>query len=102
MLHSPRASFCSYVYSILKVLNSVIPIQKNDIIESFSELENTSRQINSDNLTEENPSLVLKITLTKFYFMAFCLHNLRIQKLWYSLRFQIDFLVEIQKEVKTL
>jgi len=65
MLHSPRASFCSYVYSILKVLNSVIPIQKNDIIESFSELENTSRQINSDNLTEENPSLNLANWISK-------------------------------------
>jgi len=65
MLHSPRASFCSYVYSMLKVLNSVIPIQKNDIIESFSELENTSRQINSDNLTEENPSLNLANWISK-------------------------------------
>ena len=65
MLHSPRASFCSYIYSILKVLNSVIPLRKDDIIESFSELENTSRQINSDNLTEENPSLNLANWISK-------------------------------------
>ena len=58
-LHSPRASFSGYVYSILKVLNSVIPIQKNDILESLEQLEKTSQKINSNNLTETNPSLEL-------------------------------------------
>jgi len=57
--HSPRASFVSYVYSILKVLNSVIPIKKQDIIESLEQLEETAKQISSDNLTETNPSLNL-------------------------------------------
>ena len=58
-LHSPRASFSGYVYSILKVLNSVIPIQKNDILESLEQLEKISQKINSNNLTEINPSLEL-------------------------------------------
>ena len=58
-LHSPRASFSGYVYSILKVLNSVIPIKKNDILESLEQLEKTSQKINSNNLTETNPSLEL-------------------------------------------
>jgi len=58
-LHSPRASFSGYVYSILKVLNSVIPIQKNDILESLEQLEKTSQKINSNNLTETNTSLEL-------------------------------------------
>ena len=57
--HSPRASFVSYVYSILKVLNSVIPIKKQDIVESLEQLEETAKQISSDNLTETNPSLNL-------------------------------------------
>ena len=57
--HSPRASFVSYVYSILKVLNSVIPIKKQDIIESLEQLEETAKQISSDNLTKTNPSLNL-------------------------------------------
>jgi len=57
--HSPRASFIEYVYSILKVLNSIFPIQKSDIIESIKELESTSKQISSNNLTEKNPSLNL-------------------------------------------
>ena len=59
MLHSPRASFCRYVYSILKVLNSIIPIQKQDIIESLEKLEETSKKISSSNLTENNYSLNL-------------------------------------------
>ena len=58
-MHSPRASFCSYVYSILKALNSVIPVEKQDILESLAELEKMSQKINSSNLTETNPSLEL-------------------------------------------
>jgi len=58
-LHSPRSSFCGYVYSVLKVLNSVIPIQKHDILESIDEMEKISQKINSNNLTETNPSLEL-------------------------------------------
>jgi len=57
--HSPRASFSGYVYSILKVLNSVIPIKKNEILESLEQLEKTSQKINSNNLTETNTSLEL-------------------------------------------
>ena len=58
-IHSPRASFCKYVYSILKVLNSIIPIKKSDILESLSKLETTTKNINSKNLSEKNPSLQL-------------------------------------------
>jgi glucose/mannose-6-phosphate isomerase len=58
-IHSPRASFINYVYSILGTLNSIIPISKQDIIESISELQNLSKQINSSNLSKTNPSLEL-------------------------------------------
>ena len=58
-LHSPRSSFGRYVYSILKVFSSVIPIQTKDILESLAELEKTSQQISSNNLAETNPSLNL-------------------------------------------
>jgi len=64
MLHSPRASFCTYVYSILKALNSIIPIQSQDIIESLDKLEDLSKQISSSNLTENNPSLSLAEWIT--------------------------------------
>ena len=58
-IHSPRASFPSYVYSILKTLNSIIPITKQDITNSLEQLELTSKKILSSNLDDTNPSLDL-------------------------------------------
>ena len=57
--HSPRASFTSYLYTILKVLHTTLGIKQEDILESISELEKTSEKINSLNLTNSNPSLDL-------------------------------------------
>jgi glucose/mannose-6-phosphate isomerase len=59
MVHSPRSSFPSFVYSILHVLNSILPIKENDVIESIDKLEETSILISSSNLTSTNPSLKL-------------------------------------------
>jgi len=58
-IHSPRASFVSYVYSILGTLNSLIPIKKHDILESISKISKISKQIDSSNLYKSNPSLDL-------------------------------------------
>jgi glucose/mannose-6-phosphate isomerase len=58
-VHSPRASFINYVYSILHVLDSIIPIKKRDIFESISELSNLSKLISSSNLVSQNPALSL-------------------------------------------
>ena len=58
-IHSPRASFPSFAYSILKTLNSVIPIDKQEISRSLTLLENISQDISSRNLSETNPSLDL-------------------------------------------
>ncbi len=57
--HSPRASFTSYLYAILKVLYSTLEIKQQDILESIRELESLSKKIGSSNLTENNPSLCL-------------------------------------------
>jgi glucose/mannose-6-phosphate isomerase len=57
--HSPRASLPSFLYSILNVLENIMPIKKNDIIESISKLEQTQKLISSSNLNEKNPSLSL-------------------------------------------
>ena len=57
--HSPRASLPSFLYSILNVLENVMPIKKNDILESISKLEQTQKLISSTNLNEKNPSLSL-------------------------------------------
>ena len=58
-IHSPRASFPSYVYSILKTLNSIIPLKKQEIIDSLKQLELTSKEISSEVLSDKNPSVNL-------------------------------------------
>jgi len=60
MMHSnPRASFPAYVYSILKVLHSVIPVNKTCIENSISQMELLSEKISTQNLTTTNQSLAL-------------------------------------------
>lgn len=62
--HSPRASFTSYLYTMLKVLYATLEIKQQDILESIVELENLSKKINSSNLTKGNPSLNLAEWIT--------------------------------------
>jgi glucose/mannose-6-phosphate isomerase len=57
--HSPRASFTSYLYTMLNVLQSTLEIKQSDIFESIKKLEDLNREISSSNLTDENPSLSL-------------------------------------------
>jgi len=63
MYLSPRSSFPSFLFSMLRVLESVIPIKKEDIFESIRNLEDLQRTISS-NLTTDNPSLDLANWLT--------------------------------------
>jgi len=63
--HSPRASFTSYLYSILKVLYSTLKIKQEDILESITEMENLGEKISSSNLTDNNPSLDLAKWINK-------------------------------------
>ena len=58
-VHSPRASFTKFLYSMLKILNPIIPIPKQDIFESIEEMKTLGYLINSKNLTNSNPSLNL-------------------------------------------
>ena len=59
MIHSPRASFMKFLFSILNIFKEIIPIKENDIKEAISSLEITRNDIYSNNLTEKNPSLKL-------------------------------------------
>ena len=59
MTHSPRASFTSFLYSMLKILNQIIPINLEDINESINELEKLKKKISSDNLSLDNPAIEL-------------------------------------------
>jgi len=57
--NSPRASLTSFVYSMLKILKFILPITKNEIIESITNLEKIGTEISSNNLTESNQALNL-------------------------------------------
>ena len=50
MIHSPRASFTKFLYSILNVLQEIILIDDNDIKNSIKSLEKTRDSISSNNL----------------------------------------------------
>ena len=58
-IHSPRASFTRFLYSMLKILNPIIPIPQQNIFESIEEMKILSHSIGSRNLTDTNPSLNL-------------------------------------------
>ena len=58
-LHSPRASFPIFLYGVLKTLENIIPMKKNDVLESISSLEELQKKINSTNLNNSNPALDL-------------------------------------------
>jgi len=57
--HSPRVSFSSFLYTMLKVLEPMMPITKIEILESIKELEYAKKKNSVENLTKENPSLNL-------------------------------------------
>ena len=57
--HSPRATFPSFLYTMLKVLYKTLKIKEDNIRDSIKKLEILQRKINSLNLTESNASLNL-------------------------------------------
>ena len=57
--HSPRASFPSFLYSILNILSPIIPIKNDDVYESISNLECIKKEISSENISKSNPALSL-------------------------------------------
>jgi glucose/mannose-6-phosphate isomerase len=69
--HSPRASFTSFLYSMLKILENNIPIEKNEIKESINELKKTRNNIFSGNLTDTNQSLTLAREITEIPMIYF-------------------------------
>lgn len=56
---SPRTSLVSFVYSMLKILELILPINKEEIIESIKNLEILKIEISSNNLTDSNQALNL-------------------------------------------
>lgn len=56
---SPRSSFTEFLYSMLKVLQFILPIKEQDVTESIVQLEKLCKTISSKNLSIDNPSLEL-------------------------------------------
>lgn len=65
MEHSPRASFTIFLYSMLKTLYPILPIQKKDILKSIETLNALQKSISSHNISDTNPSLTLAYWIDK-------------------------------------
>jgi len=59
LVHSPRASFASYLYSILGALRNTLPVREQDVNESIRLLKKLESKICSQNLSNTNLSLEL-------------------------------------------
>ena len=64
LIHSPRASFTAFLYNMLNVLETIMPVTKNEVLESIDNLENLNKEICSLNLTKNNPALGLAYWIT--------------------------------------
>tara|TARA_B110000014_G_C20030127_1_gene534907 strand:- start:37 stop:1044 length:1008 start_codon:yes stop_codon:yes gene_type:complete len=69
-IHSPRASYTNFLYSILNILEPILPISDSDVYESCLALKNTRNNIFSENLVEDNNSL----RLAKFIKDVVCIY----------------------------
>ena len=71
MIHSPRVSFTRFLYSILNILEPILPICRKDVEQSIRDMEKSKKQIFSGNLNEDNISLNLakftKDVITIYY-----------------------------------
>lgn len=63
-IHSPRASFPSFLFAMIKVLNPIISVKATDVFESLDFLEKQQKQIFSGNIDGENPALDLAEWIT--------------------------------------
>ena len=61
LIHSPRASFPKFLFSIIKSLEQIIPITESDMKNAVKDLEITRKKIFSGNLNENNISLELAL-----------------------------------------
>ena len=57
--HSPRASFPSFLYGMLKILGPILPIKDSEVYDSINELEKISFKISSKNISKNNSAIEL-------------------------------------------
>jgi len=63
--HSPRASLTAFLYTILQVLKTILPIKESDVIESIENLKVLYKKINSKNISELNPAIQIAEYINK-------------------------------------
>jgi len=66
MYHSPRASFTPFLFSMLRVLQPILPIKNQDITATLIDLEKLQKNISTNNITEKNSALNLASWITNF------------------------------------
>ena len=59
MVHSPRASFVSFLFGMLKELQRILPINEDEIFHAISELKKIRENICSEKLNDVNMSINL-------------------------------------------
>ena len=64
MYLSPRSSLPAFLFSMLSVLEPIVPVKKDDIMESIKTLELLKKKISSENLDMQNPALNLASWIT--------------------------------------
>jgi len=56
-VHSPRASFTAFLYSMLGILKPILPIKESDVMESIEKLDKLRNEICSKNISKTNPAI---------------------------------------------
>ena len=64
-VHSPRASFVKFFYSLLKILKPILPITDEEVNESITKMKNLRDEISSNNMSETNSALKLAQWITE-------------------------------------
>ena len=59
MINSPRVSFVNFLFPVLKILENIVKIKENDMKNTLVSLEETRKNIWSENLSSSNKALEL-------------------------------------------
>ena len=59
MINSPRVSFVNFLFPVLKILENIVKIKENDMKNTLVSLEETKKNIWSENLSSSNKALEL-------------------------------------------
>jgi len=63
-IHSPRASFVIFLFSMLKIFQNIISLKIEDVNETINELEKLKNKIATNDLTNSNPAIKLAENIT--------------------------------------